>query len=192
MDEIVDEIWNLLHAGANVGREHSPFTVLQAATVGVDGAPAVRNVVLRRASREDRSVTFHTDVRSQKVTELRKDARISIVGSDFESGIQIRLQGIARIIEDPEKTKPAWNLSRPRTLIVYSTPHIPGTPVASPEDAYAKTDAGVDGESVGFENFCLIDVRISKIDYLNLYSTGHVRASLEHDGERWCGKWVAP
>ncbi|MFM0095837.1 pyridoxamine 5'-phosphate oxidase family protein [Paraburkholderia nemoris] len=192
MDEIVDQIWNLLHAGANAGIERSPFTMLQAATVGVDGAPAVRNVVLRRASREERSLVFHTDVRSQKVAELRKDARISIVGSDLDAGIQIRLQGIARIVEDPEETRPAWNLSRPRSLIVYRTPLIPGTPVASPEDAFAKADPGEDGESAGFENFCLIDVSISKIDYLNLHPSGHVRVSLEYDGERWRRKWVAP
>ena len=192
MDQILDAVWAHLHAGANAGKERSPFTMLQAATIALDGAPAVRTVVLRRVSRERRSVMFHTDVRSTKVAELRRDARISLVGCDLDVGIQIRLHGVARIVEAPAETRAVWNSSRPRTLIVYRTPIAPATPLASPAEAYATTPAGDIDPSAGFENFCLIDVTVSRIDYLDLNAAGHMRASLVFEEGKWRGTWLAP
>ncbi|MEM5317721.1 pyridoxamine 5'-phosphate oxidase family protein [Paraburkholderia sp. JHI869] len=192
MDQIVDAVWAHLHAGANAGKERSPFTMLQAATIALDGAPAVRTVVLRRVSRERRSVMFHTDVRSTKVAELRRDARISLVGCDLDAGIQMRLHGVARIVEAPAETRAVWNSSRPRTLIVYRTPLAPATPVASPAEAHATTPAGDIDPSAGFENFCLIDVTVSRIDYLDLNPAGHMRASLVFEEGKWRGTWLAP
>ena len=192
MDQVVDAVWAHLHAGANAGKQRSPFTMLQAATIALDGAPAVRTVVLRRASREQRSVMFHTDVRSTKVAELRRDPRISLVGCDLDGGVQIRLHGAARIVETPSETRAVWNASRPRTLIVYRTPIAPATPVASPAEAHAaKHDEDVD-PSAGFENFCLIEVSVSSIDYLDLNPSGHIRASLVFEEGKWRGAWIAP
>lgn len=192
LDPIADEVWRLLSAGANAGKTRSPFTMLQAATIGLDGSPRVRTVVLRRVCREQRSVMFHTDVRSAKVAELRHDARIALVGCDLDAGIQIRLHGSARIVDAPHETRDIWNASRPRTLIVYRTPLAPATPVASPAEAHATT-AGEDiDSSAGFENFCLIDVAVSKIDYLDLNPAGHVRASFTFDAGAWRGEWIAP
>ncbi|MEM5426269.1 pyridoxamine 5'-phosphate oxidase family protein [Paraburkholderia ferrariae] len=192
MDQIVDEVWARLNAGANAGNERSPFTMLQVATIALDGAPAVRTVVLRRVSRERRSVMFHTDVRSTKVSELRRDPRVSLVGCDLDGGIQIRLHGVARIVETPSDTRAVWDSSRPRTLIVYRTPLAPATPVASPAEAHATTLAEDSDSSAGFENFCLIDVTVSSIDYLDLNPAGHRRASLVFEEGEWRGTWLAP
>ncbi|HKR42880.1 MAG TPA: pyridoxamine 5'-phosphate oxidase family protein [Paraburkholderia sp.] len=192
MDRIVDEVWARLHAGANAGKERSPFTMLQVATIALDGAPAVRTVVLRRVSRELRSVMFHTDVRSTKVAELRRDPRISLVGCDLDGGIQIRLHGIAKIVETPSETRAVWDSSRLRTLIVYRTPLAPATPVASPVEAHAATHAEDSDSSAGFENFCLIETTVSRIDYLDLNPAGHRRASLVFEEGKWRGTWLAP
>lgn len=192
MDQIVDAVWARLYAGANAGKERSPFTMLQAATIALDGAPAVRTVVLRHASREQRSVMFHTDVRSTKVAELRRDPRISLVACDLDGGVQIRLHGVARIVEAPAETRAAWNASRPRTLIVYRTPVAPATPVASPADAHATTHAEDLDSSAGFDNFCLIEVTVSRIDYLDLNPAGHMRASFVCEEGKWRGTWIAP
>ncbi|RDU96167.1 pyridoxamine 5'-phosphate oxidase family protein [Trinickia dinghuensis] len=191
MNEILDEIWALLHAGANAGKERSPFTMLQAATIGLDGAPAVRTVVLRRVCRELRSLMFHTDVRSTKVAELKADSRISLIGCDLDAGIQVRVRGTARIVEDRNETREVWDSSRPRSLIVYRAPLAPATPVASPFDAHAtmETDATA---SAGFEHFCLVDIAVSEFDYLHLAQDGHIRAKFIFEQGRWRGQWVAP
>jgi pyridoxamine 5'-phosphate oxidase len=189
MDEILDEVWNLLDSGANAGKQRSPFTMLQAATHGLDGAPAVRTVVLRRIVRAQRSLMFHTDLRSTKVAELRRDARIAIIGCDLDAGKQLRLTGTARIVEDLRDTLPVWESSRPRTLIVYRTPVAPGTPVSTPEEAHPPADSAATG---GFEHFCLIEITVSGIDYLHLAPKGHVRARFRFEEESWRGQWLAP
>ena len=193
MDELLNRIWSHLEAGANAGAKRSPFTMLQAATTGVDGAPKVRTVVLRQVARERYAVSFHTDVRSEKVAELRRDARIALVACDYEAGVQIRLEGMAMIVDDPDERLAVWNSSRPRTLILYRAPLRPGTPVESPSQAYAPSGTVEAGQMAGFENFCLVSVILTKIEFLDLSShEGHVRKLFTRDGDEWRGGWIAP
>jgi pyridoxamine 5'-phosphate oxidase len=192
MDELFDRIWALLYAGANAGKERSPFSLLQAATLGLDGGPKVRTVVLRRADRAGSSVVFHTDARSEKAAELARDPRIALVGCDLDAGIQIRLEGVARISADLAEREAVWNASRPRTLILYRAPLAPGKPIASPDDAHPSAQCGDAASMAGFENFCLIDVHVSSIDYLDLSAAGHVRARFTLERDKWRGSWLAP
>ncbi|VBB15895.1 pyridoxamine 5'-phosphate oxidase family protein [Burkholderia stabilis] len=182
-----DRVWSCLEAGVSVQR--SPFTMLQAATLGIDGAPKVRTIVLRQVSRADRVLSFHTDARSEKVAELRRDPRMSIVANDLDSLVQIRAEGVAAICDDEAQRRAIWQSSRPHTLLLYRAPLPPGTPVESPEDAH------VDGTAPtgdGYENFCLIHMTITRIDWLELARAGHRRAVFDlHEGG-YEGRWIAP
>lgn len=182
-----DRVWSCLEAGVSVQR--SPFTMLQAATLGIDGAPKVRTIVLRQVSRVDHVLSFHTDARSEKVAELRRDPRMSIVANDLDSLVQIRAEGVAAICDDEAQRRAIWQSSRPHTLLLYRAPLPPGTPVESPEDA------NVDGTAPtgdGYENFCLIHMTITRIDWLELARAGHRRAVFDlHEGG-YEGRWIAP
>ncbi len=63
-----DRVWAALMTAARPDR--TPFSVLQLATSGLDGAPKVRSVILRGADAERGAVSFFTDVRSKN----RRDA----------------------------------------------------------------------------------------------------------------------
>ena len=76
----LDRVWAALMAGAQPGR--TPFTVLQLATSGLDGAPKVRSVILRSVDAEQGAVSFFTDLRSAKVEEIRHEPRVSLIGYD--------------------------------------------------------------------------------------------------------------
>ncbi|WP_241290363.1 pyridoxamine 5'-phosphate oxidase family protein [Burkholderia stabilis] len=182
-----DRVWSCLEAGVSVQR--SPFTMLQAATLGIDGAPKVRTIVLRQVSRVDHVLSFHTDARSEKVAELRRDPRMSIVANDLDSLVQIRAEGVAAICDDEAQRRAIWQSSRPHTLLLYRAPLPPGTPVESPEDA------NVDGTAPtgdGYENFCLIHMTIQRFDWLELARAGHRRAVFDlHEGG-YEGRWIAP
>ncbi|MDR3100313.1 MAG: pyridoxamine 5'-phosphate oxidase family protein [Paraburkholderia sp.] len=195
MREIVGCVWSMLSAGANAGARvaaaRSPFTLLQAATVGLDGAPRVRTIVLRGASEEKSTLTFHTDVRSEKVAELEKDSRIALVGCDLNAGIQIRLEGVARLAASVEERLALWSISRPHSLIVYRAARTPGTPIALPQEAHVASARPADSMA-GFENFCLVTVDVQKIDYLDLSPDGHKRAQFSRRNGAWQGGWVAP
>lgn len=192
MQKILDRIWALLTAGANAGKERSPFTMVQIATLGLDGAPKVRTVVLRQVNRDQRTVTFHTDIRSEKVAELKKDPRIAVVACNLDAGLQIRLEGIARIVDHGERKDAVWNASRLRTLILYRAPLPPGTPIGSPDDAHVALEWDDAERSTGIENFCLVDIEVSHIDYLDLSPDGHVRVRFIRDADSWQGIWVSP
>ena len=70
----LDRVWAALMTGAQPGR--TPFTVLQLATSGLDGAPKVRSVILRGADAERGAVSFFTDLRSTKIKEMRRQPRV--------------------------------------------------------------------------------------------------------------------
>jgi pyridoxine/pyridoxamine 5'-phosphate oxidase len=91
----LDRVWAALMTGARPSR--TPFTVLQLATSGIDGAPKVRSVILRGADAERGAVSFFTDVRSTKIEEIRHQPRVSLLGYDADAGFQIRLEGKATI-----------------------------------------------------------------------------------------------
>src|ERR1700712_5284682 len=120
MKDLFKSIWDALRAGAGAGR--SPFSVLQAATVGVDGNPKVRTIVLRDANEDLARLSFHTDIRSEKVRELRERPVISIHGYDPEQLVQIRLEGTTAFVTDEAEKMAVWKASRPRTLILYPLP----------------------------------------------------------------------
>lgn len=65
--------------------------VVTLATVGTDGCPNARSVLLSDV--DEVGLTFHTDVRSRKVAELMADERACIVGLWPERARQVVAQG---------------------------------------------------------------------------------------------------
>ncbi|AOK06972.1 pyridoxamine 5'-phosphate oxidase family protein [Burkholderia sp. AU19243] len=187
-----DRLWSCLESG--VGAQRSPFTMLLAATLGVDGAPKVRMVVLRQVDRARRVLAFHTDVRSEKVAELRRDPRIAIVANDLGSLVQIRAEGVSSICDDEAQRRAIWQSSRPHTLLLYRAPLRPGTPIESPDDARiaASRSTGATADDDGYRNFCLIHVDVTRIDWLELGRSGHRRAIFDVSDGGCEGRWVAP
>ncbi|RXV68954.1 pyridoxamine 5'-phosphate oxidase [Burkholderia stabilis] len=188
--ETYDRLWSCLESGVSVQR--SPFTMLQAATLGVDGAPKVRTIVLRQVSRADRVLSFHTDARSEKVAELRRDPRIALVANDLDALVQIRAEGVASICDDEAQRRAIWQSSRPHTLLLYRAPLPPGTPVASPEAAHVAANEGAAASDDGYENFCLLHVTVKRLDWLELARAGHRRAVFDLNESGYESRWIAP
>jgi pyridoxamine 5'-phosphate oxidase len=188
LNDLFKSIWDALRAGAGAGR--SPFSLLQAATVGVNGYPKVRTIVLRDAKENLARLSFHTDNRSEKVRELRERPAVSIHGYDPERLVQIRLEGTTSFVTDETEKMAVWNSSRPRTLILYRSPLASGSVIDDPAQA-ATTD--VADSMLGYENFCLVHVSVQHIDYLDVSSEPHQRAQFHgrEDGG-FQGHWVAP
>ncbi|MBR8183976.1 pyridoxamine 5'-phosphate oxidase family protein [Burkholderia ambifaria] len=190
LTQTYDRLWSCLESG--VGTQRSPFTMVQAATLGLDGAPKVRTIVLRQVSRADRLLAFHTDARSEKVAELRRDPRIAIVANDLDALVQIRAEGVASICDDEAQRRAIWQSSRPHTLLLYREPLRPGTPVESPEEAHATPSPGDAPTDDGYRNFCLVHVTVTRIDWLELARGGHRRAVFDLTDDGYEGRWIAP
>lgn len=106
---------------------HTPVFV----TNGVDGFPAARTVVLRGFDPQRRTLIFHTDGRSTKVTELAADPRVAIVFYDARRKIQLRIAGHATTHTDDDVSRAAWErLSASSRRGYLGAP--PGTPSREP------------------------------------------------------------
>jgi pyridoxamine 5'-phosphate oxidase len=180
----LDGAWAALMTAARPSR--TPFTVLQLATSGIDGAPKVRTVILRGAEAERGAVSFFTDIRSTKIEEIHHQPRVSLLGYDADAGLQIRLEGKATIDTDGPEKAAAWASCRSHTRGLFQHPLPSGTPIAVPAEAPPADD--VDGE----RHFAVIVVSIIRIDWLDSSRPLHLRAVFQRDGCNWRGGWVAP
>ena len=91
---LADGLSRLGDGAANLG---SPWRNVALATVGLDGRPQVRTVVLRRFDRVGRLLDVHTDIRSAKHAELRAHADAALHGWDAEARVQLRVAGKASL-----------------------------------------------------------------------------------------------
>jgi len=190
LDQIYSRIWHCLVTAADDSQ--CPFNAMQAATVGVDGAPNVRTVALRRVIEAENLIVFHTDLRSPKVAELTSEPRIALVGTDAEHRLQIRLFGEARIVSEEPTRVEAWNSSSDHDLVQYRTLLAPGTPLSRPDDAFGEKHE-IPGPDEGLKHFCVVEVRPHTIDWLDLSAADRPeRARFVRDGDTWTQSWVAP
>jgi hypothetical protein len=194
MDSTVPDIapvWAALRAGAMPGR--SAFSMIFLATTGLDKAPKVRTVVIRRFDQDAGVIGFNTDLRSPKVAELNADGRVSVVGYDNEAGIQVRLDCLAVVHTAGPAHLDAWEKSAGRSRICYRHAYAPGTPLRMPDLGDPTVDMiAPDTPDIGLENFGAVEITINRIDYLDLKLGGHRRAVFDRNNTGWVGRWIAP
>lgn len=185
--DTLDQAWACMAAGAAPGR--SRFSMVQVASIGEDGAPRARTVVIRAVDAGARTLAFHTDRRAPKVKELKADPRVTVIGYDMEAGQQVRVQGAAQLHIGDSEAMAAWGGVRLDGRMNYSGDFSPGQVLDDP-----RTGAAVisDDPKIGFDKFCRVVVEVQTIDWLNLAAEGHRRAVHVWTGNRWDSAWVAP
>ena len=191
LDDFWRRTWASLASGAAPGR--SPFTVMQLASVGLDGGPKLRGVILRHTDEHHATVQFHTDLRSPKVAELRHLPKAAMTGWDADSNLQIRLEGDAFIHPDGAEKRAAWHAARLQSRLLYTAPLRPGSAVGSPDSAQPLDDtAGPDALALAYTHFAVVSVVLTRVEMLQINSDGHFRARFEKTPTGWGGSWIAP
>ena len=190
LDAIAGFAWAELAIAADDGE--SQFRHAQLATTGPQGWPQSRTVILRHADPDRREVGFHTDRRSAKVAEFAADPSVAIVAYDRPRGLQLRLWGQAELHVDDGRAEETWAALYPPLRTPYRACFAPGLPLDAPTTAdpteAARNPADPDA---GFENFAFVAIRVIRLEWLHLRSSGHRRARFEWNG-RWEGHWLAP
>lgn len=95
---------------AQSGRRRNPLA-MALATIGEDGRPAVRMVLLKDVAVASGYVLFYTNYRSRKGRELAHDPRAAGVLYWEELGRQLRFEG--RVVRSPEPESDAYFAARP-------------------------------------------------------------------------------
>lgn len=181
--------WVLLGRGAADRR--SPLHTPAVSTIGLDGSPEARTVVLRSALSNEWLLTFHTDVRSEKYRELMRDPRVSLIGYDPASKVQLRCRGDAVCHVGDDQAAAAWARSRPLSRACYRQAEAPGSVINAPH--LAASSGGLEEGEVGFENFVQVQITVREIEWLYLAHSGHRRAKFVRTAEGSVSSmWLAP
>jgi pyridoxamine 5'-phosphate oxidase len=188
LDGSLAEAWRLLVRGAADRR--SGFHTPTVASLGRDGRPRARVVVLRGADPQGWMLRFHTDRRSEKFSELLADSRICLTGYDPGRKIQIRIEGRAILHTDDPVADAAWLGSREMSRACYDIQPGPGIAL---EKANAFSLPSERAETAdGRQNFCAVIVQAETLEWLYLASAGHRRAMFWRNGPGIISTWLVP
>lgn len=189
-----DAAWSALSEAA--GTNEAALRVLGLSTVGRDGAPQSRSVILRSVDFAQRACLFHTDIRSEKWQELSDFNRVCVLGYDPRARLQIRLTGTARLSAPGTALQDAqWHgLSQwTRTTYCGGPPGIADDtgqaavfePDQTPSDAQTR---------VGHGRFGVVTVTAMGVDIF-VHARGNLRRAIfdyGEDGAVLTGHWALP
>ena len=153
-------------------------------------------MVIRSFDAELRTIAFHTDVRSEKIRDLRGDDRVGVLLYDRDLRIQFRGRGRASIHLDDALAEDAWNATSLSSRRCYLAPHAPSSILEGfspnlPEEFLHQVPEREVSRS-GRSNFALVRCRLDAIEWLRLRHDGHQRARFEWDeGGNRTDHWLA-
>lgn len=186
LDATLAEALRLLSRGV-ADRRHA-FHTPSLASIGQDGTPLARTVVLRGFDAAARTLRFHTDARSAKVGEFAADPRCALHLYDATAQIQLRLAGQIAIHGQDALADTAWAASRPMSRVIYALPPDagPGTPLGAPLPAPTDPEAGR-------PYFRVLVMRMTHLEWLWLAASGHQRAAFAWDDTgALSSSWLVP
>ena len=91
-----------------------------------------RIVVLRKSDQSNNLLQFHSDIRSDKITKLKKNKNASMLFYDKEEKIQVRLKVECIINHNNEITKESWSKTGHISRKCYLVDNGPGTESQAP------------------------------------------------------------
>jgi len=166
------------------------FHLLVLGTIDKDNKPQNRNVVLRKVDVANSLIRFHTDIRSNKIIDIKNNSTISLLGYDKANKLQIRLMANAIIEESKEVLSDVWAKMYPMSRECYRVKDAPGKVVTSREEVLFEGEG--DDKLNGFENFVIVNCHIHSIESLFLHSSGHIRAKYNNINNEFIGQWLVP
>ncbi len=168
-----------LTAGATTPSHTFRWPVLS--TVAADGGPDARTVVLRRFDPPARRLVFHTDVRTPKAADLRRDPRGVFLFYDPDDHLQLRVRATATLHHADGFARTEFDGLPKHNRVTYASTGLPGAdePPDAPFDYPPKPPVD---EAFAFANFLAVACLIERIDALELHPSGHRRAVLEWAG----------
>jgi len=167
------------------GNSHSAFRYPVLSTVGRDGDPNGRTLVLRTANPVTWQATLHTDGRAEKVAELAVNSAAMLVFYDHEDSLQLRLKGTIGRNIDKAALAAIW-----AELPASNRPNYRASPPTG--SAISAAGDGIDpsGAQSGYENFDVLTFSAETVDILQLARTGNRRYRLDILSQ--AGTWLVP
>lgn len=182
-EQVLLHIWSALEGGT---KSHAPFNLLQFATVADDGKPSVRTIVPRQFRREPGELFFVSDAGSAKMSQLRSNNYVSLVGYDPATWIQIRLSGRASVSHDENERLAQWNMLSSR--IQRSFLPRAGSLNAEDQRSGEATVPGTRQPVVPPAAFALVKVTLFTVELLDVSDEEHVQFNFGRVDGTWAGE----
>ena len=185
---VQDAVWAALARG--VREPWTPWGLPTLATVGPDGTPQARVIALRGADRAARTLTFHTDARSDKAVALAARRRAAVTFWDPGDAVEARFAGRATVHRDDDVARACWHEASALSKSAAAIALAPGTPLTRSTAFEALVQEG--SATMAFSHFAAIVVEIDSLDWLWLGPRDLRRARFAWGGRDGAGEWVVP
>ena len=182
-DEILKEELNDLHSAVkDASHEYHLFTI---ATLN-NKIPEIRTVVLRDFNFENYQISFHTDTRSPKYSQVKSNPAISALFYSTQKRTQLRLHGNATICKDKNLLNTLWSNLNKDSRECYQGEVPPSGNIPKP-----KIINDTSRNMSGFDNFSRVSIEISTIEILRLHHLGHKRLLCDVSKDSIKFQWIA-
>ncbi len=185
LDDVRADAFRLWSRG--VADRRSPFRSPALGTLGLDGQPRLRTVVLRAFDPGARRLVVHSDIRAGKIAEIGRDARVMLHVWDDGGQVQVQAAGTATV-QTGAAARAEWDRLHPGSRVTYRVRPTPGTALADP----AVADADQVDEEAAFANFAVIAIELNEMEWLSLAKDGHRRATFTWTDAKMDARWLVP
>ncbi len=182
----LDDVWQwtvTVLERATVDRR-SPLRWPVVSTVNKTGVPMARTVGLRAFDASAMTMTFYTDRRTPKVEELAANSALAFTFHDSRNGVQFRANGRARIVVSGPDWEQAWEALSDQSRLDYQSIETPGNKTTNPIKDF--------NPRMGSANFAIVNVVLSRLEWLHLQENKHRRAVFSRTQETWDRYWIIP
>ena len=191
---ILEKIWANLEK-AVVDRKHE-YHQLYFSNINKENMPDTRTVILRNFIRDKKNIYFHTDLRSNKVSEIKKNGKCFLLFYSQKLKEQLRMTVVSSIHYNDDITLEAWKKTRLMSRKCYLSNNAPGSLSEIPTDGIDLSLKGIEPDEKesekGYSNFAVVVNKINMIDWLYLSSNGHKRLAFELKNQSWKSNWKIP
>ena len=191
--QVLDSIFNKISEGVENRKNEfhtMSFSNFQGAKV------SSRCVILRKFDPVNKFLFFNTDVRSPKISSIKKFPETHCLFYSFLDKTQLRISTYSSVHYNDDITNAEWRNTPVSSRKCYMTKNFPSQLLDECDDGIPKylqgKTPGLKESEMGKNNFAVVKNRILSIDWLYLSSTGHQRAIYEFLGDEVTKKWLAP
>ncbi len=184
LDAIRQDAFRLISRG--VADRRSPYRTPALGTVGADGRPQLRTVVLRAFDPAARVLTVHSDVRAAKIVALAGNPAVALLFWDAGAQVQVRVDGVAAVLTGDDMARAEWARLHAGARASYRVLGEPGRAVPDP----ALVVSG--DEAAAFGHFAVVRIAMAGLEWLHLAREGHRRARFAWTGADAVQEWLVP
>jgi pyridoxine/pyridoxamine 5'-phosphate oxidase len=184
LDEIQADAFRCWSHG--VADRRSAFRSPALVTVGPDGRPQVRTVVLRGFDPAARLLTVHSDIRAAKIAALQANPDAALHVWDDDAQVQVRVDGTVAISTNSGLARTEWARLHEGSRAAYRSKTVPATVVEDPA-AIPQVD-----DAAAFAQFAVLHIRLDRMEWLHLAHEGQRRARFVWREGVLEQHWLAP